>query len=616
MMLCGLWLGLCLLLSVVVGEQYKFEKLESLSKKLKYDSTSLTQYQQIIAQLDRLECQNKDEDAQKSLLLDKLHYKMGITQLSLNQELNAIDSFERVRENADSFNGLAENRLRKLYIQFGLWNKIDTEDEDRRSFLRLDKSVRSDWQANHDYSSVEEDLQHLLEISPSSLETRSLLTEILFHKLADKWDVSVGYEIIRNYERLLETFGPRLPLEKRLEILHKTAVIQLFILNTEPAHLRKCLALDMDYEPCRRLTLLHNKLKRINPPRSEVLDPEIYASGISSGLDWHKLVRFYLRDNTRCLRVPQDYQFINNYKLILSEMEQSIKQLLPPDKDEVRTATDFEKFINVVLCQAAVESPSTRLSSQPFCKIAIEQILPKETRNQFYLSLKGTEIKLEHILSDVWQSYPHLAIRMVQIILNSGEILSPKLQDELRQFFHHNGLEKSQKKFIQNQFRILDSMIKARRQQRQKQQHHQQQQQQQWFNQQHQRQGHAASPNSVRTDRDYYKILGISKTADSKEIRRAYLEFTKKYHPDKQGQLSEEEENKVHEKMSMINEAYETLNDEQRRREYDRARGGSRSGSMNSDMFGQNRPKGGRKFGHGFPMNFKNNFNNFKFNFR
>ncbi|QLQ78494.1 hypothetical protein HG537_0A07410 [Torulaspora globosa] len=612
-MLYVLYLGFYLLVSVALGERCDLNRLESLSGTLKYDATSLNQYQKIIAQLDRCTTDQDDEDTQKSVLLRRLYYRSGIIQLSLNQGLNAIESFEHAVEGDNSFSHLARSRLKKLYVEFGMWDKIDSSDDTRRAFMDLERSVRSRWEASHDHSRIDDDLQKLLEISPSCLETRSFLLETLFYKLAESLDFAIGHEIIRNYERLLETHGSRFTLDKRLRIYHSLAIIQAFILNAEPTHLRKCLALDMDYEPCRRLALLKNKLSKVNPPRSEILDSEVYAFG-NNAFDWRNLVHFYLKDQKTWIRVVRRYK--NNYELIMAEVANAIEQLLPSGAiTKMPSATDFSKFINMALCQAASESAADKVLAQPFCKLAMKEILPKETIEQFHKSAKRDGVDLERILTDTWQSYPHLAIYMIQSVLDSRKGISSVVEDKLYHFFQQQGLNKSSKRLIQSLYNKLSSMIRVRRQ-KQQQRQGQQQRYQQWFynqQQQHQRQEHSVPPNGPRTDRDYYKILGIPESAGSKEIRKAYLDFTKKYHPDKQGQLSEEEENKVHEKMSLINEAYETLYDDGKRREYDQARSAFRSGSTNPHMSRQGDRRGGTsKFGNNFAMNFKPNFK-FKF---
>ncbi|MCA9921391.1 MAG: J domain-containing protein, partial [Anaerolineales bacterium] len=64
---------------------------------------------------------------------------------------------------------------------------------------------------------------------------------------------------------------------------------------------------------------------------------------------------------------------------------------------------------------------------------------------------------------------------------------------------------------------------------------------------------------------DYYKILGVSKRANEKEIKRAYRKLAREYHPDKNpGNKAAEE------KFKQINEAYEVLGNAENRTKYDR----------------------------------------------
>ena len=64
-------------------------------------------------------------------------------------------------------------------------------------------------------------------------------------------------------------------------------------------------------------------------------------------------------------------------------------------------------------------------------------------------------------------------------------------------------------------------------------------------------------------DRDYYKILGVSKTASPEELKRAYRKLALQYHPDKNKTKEAEE------KFKEINHAYEVLSDSQKRQQYD-----------------------------------------------
>ena len=55
--------------------------------------------------------------------------------------------------------------------------------------------------------------------------------------------------------------------------------------------------------------------------------------------------------------------------------------------------------------------------------------------------------------------------------------------------------------------------------------------------------------------RDYYEVLGVSKTATAEELKKAYRQLAKKYHPDANPDNKSEAEAKFKE----VNEAYETL---------------------------------------------------------
>ena len=63
--------------------------------------------------------------------------------------------------------------------------------------------------------------------------------------------------------------------------------------------------------------------------------------------------------------------------------------------------------------------------------------------------------------------------------------------------------------------------------------------------------------------KDYYKVLGVSRTASSNQIRQAYRVLCKKYHPDKN---PSEEATRIIQK---VNEAYEVLSDLTRKTRYD-----------------------------------------------
>jgi len=99
--------------------------------------------------------------------------------------------------------------------------------------------------------------------------------------------------------------------------------------------------------------------------------------------------------------------------------------------------------------------------------------------------------------------------------------------------------------------------------------------------------------------RDYYDVLGVSKSADNKEIKKAYRKIAIKFHPDKNPGNKEAEE-----KFKEAAEAYEVLSNNEKRQRYDqfghagmRGSAGGFGGGMNmEDIFSQF----GDIFGGGF----------------
>ena len=100
---------------------------------------------------------------------------------------------------------------------------------------------------------------------------------------------------------------------------------------------------------------------------------------------------------------------------------------------------------------------------------------------------------------------------------------------------------------------------------------------------------------------DYYKILGVSKDTPQDEIKKAYRKRSKQFHPD-----LHPDDPKAKAKFQLLNEAYDVLNDPEKRKKYDQY--GANWNKVGENPFGAQagNPFGG--FGGG------NSFEGFEFN--
>ncbi|GFR39803.1 hypothetical protein Agub_g291 [Astrephomene gubernaculifera] len=93
--------------------------------------------------------------------------------------------------------------------------------------------------------------------------------------------------------------------------------------------------------------------------------------------------------------------------------------------------------------------------------------------------------------------------------------------------------------------------------------------------------------------KDYYKILGVDSSASDRDVKKAYRDLARKYHPDK---VTAEEREAAEAQFREVAEAYEVLSDEEKRRLYD--------SGQDLDMAGGG-GGGGHPWGHPGGMHFQ-----------
>lgn len=70
--------------------------------------------------------------------------------------------------------------------------------------------------------------------------------------------------------------------------------------------------------------------------------------------------------------------------------------------------------------------------------------------------------------------------------------------------------------------------------------------------------------------RNLYEVLDVDKNVNGERLKKKYRDLAKQYHPDKYMNESESKRKEVEKKFMEINEAYTTLSDEGKRKEYDK----------------------------------------------
>ncbi len=109
-----------------------------------------------------------------------------------------------------------------------------------------------------------------------------------------------------------------------------------------------------------------------------------------------------------------------------------------------------------------------------------------------------------------------------------------------------------------------------------------------------------------QTEMDYYKVLGVPRSADDKEIKAAYRKLARKYHPD-----VNPNDAKAEAKFKEVSQAYEVLKDPEKRKKYDQFGADFENLRPGGEQYGDFQTHFGGGGGGGFESIFEQIFSNF-----
>ncbi|RLV93010.1 Chaperone protein DnaJ [Spathaspora sp. JA1] len=534
-------------------------------------SEVLTEFERLIQEISNV--------AVAQPYLTQLYFKKALIEINLGKENQAIEDLKIVIK-LDPLQKLARDKLIEILLARGDFDDVTpyvegdadvlTSMNEWNNSMNLAKSHYS----SSEYQSCLDALnEEALRITPKNYEVGELHYLSALELYKQDPSKSLSYVDEQGEESLPLNKVIILDLTKLINIkpwnnLNFYSILSQFILFTENQFenarsiISNCVRFDNEFKPCTEVSKFYSKFQDF----LKILEQYSIITG-----------HYYLEEKTtlenEVTNPNLDYKFIYNF-LFVEELKVSRLEKRKLNSS-IQTNYDYLIYRATKFLQELVGTDkdlSNLVFYQDLSKLACES----------HIQIKGSQGKV------------------CQTLDNS---FFPKYIPEIDKLLNQKKFQQAHKileKFAPNvkQTKMFNDRFAKVQQWQQQQQHKQQQQQQQYFhNQQRQQQQRQQQPRKPLND--YYKVLGITKDADEREIKSAYRKMTLKYHPDKYkgNDLTPEE---IEKKMQEINQAYEVLSNEELRARYD-------MGDDPNDNSGTS-PKSGYN-GGGFQFSGFNGFN-------
>lgn len=570
----------------------------------------LDEFNRVIHKIESESEDNNNDQVDKvntseSQTLSQLYFKKSLIEMTLNKERDAIKTLHKCLA-LDPYLKPAQSKLIDLLLEFGLFDDpvFSQLPSDHEAMVKIHKF-------NMEYQKMETLLQKghydlaagiiendLLPVSPANSSLYKYQIEALTNldpSVSDSdsdWDpLAISRTIILAYTKLVKL--------ESVKNLSNYRYLSDFLLYTQVnfqkafANVKQCLRIDNEYSECAKLSKFYSKFKLVfeqleaySIELSHIyLENENSASidfvDLNDKVDFKFIIQFLFNEKPTKRQLTGIRGSINSNYDYLMYFVNEFKQSAPYLSQTLPFTIDLDKLI----CEGYIQTHDYKAADNACRK-----------------------------LSDDSNSF------LPKFIPQIDKLLAKKKYNEVDSLMKRFPVNTRQTKLFQSRYEKVEAYLQEQQrkhQQEQQQRFYQQQQQQQQQRQQYRQQ---APPRSNKPKTDYYKILGISKDADERTIKKAHRTQTLKYHPDKYkgNDLTPEQ---IESKMQEINKAYEVLSNPELKERYDRGDdpndpmgggGGGPGGASpfsNSGGFAGGNPFGGSGGGGGFQFHFGNGFN-------